>query len=78
MPSSPTEAAIAEAHLQGGRLDDDALFYLRSRGIPELTARELLIDAFTGEIVEMVDQVEVRDHLRSVLPELGSHSGGTQ
>ena len=61
-----------------GRLDDDALFYLRSRGIPELTARELLIDAFTGEIVEMVDQVEVRDHLRSVLPELGSHSGGTQ
>ena len=61
-----------------GRLDDDALFYLRSRGIPEPTARELLIDAFTGEIVEMVDQTEVREHLRHVLPELGSHTGDSE
>jgi Fe-S cluster assembly protein SufD len=35
-----------------GQLDDDALFYLRSRGIPEANARELLIRAFAGQVLE--------------------------
>ena len=32
-----------------GQLDDDAMFYLRARGIPEVEARSLLIHAFAGE-----------------------------
>jgi Fe-S cluster assembly protein SufD len=34
-----------------GFLDEQALFYLRSRGIDENAAREMLIDAFTMEII---------------------------
>ena len=34
-----------------GALDDDALFYLRSRGIPEPEAKELLIQAFLEDAI---------------------------
>src|SRR5690606_4895824 len=34
-----------------GRLDEDALFYLRSRGIPLAEARAMLVAAFAGEVV---------------------------
>lgn len=37
-----------------GELDDDALFYLQSRGIDEDTARGLLVDAFVGETIEQI------------------------
>jgi Fe-S cluster assembly protein SufD len=40
-----------------GCLDDNALFYLRSRGIEESTARELLIDAFANEV--LIENVSV-------------------
>ena len=35
-----------------GRLDEDALFYLRSRAISESRARELLTGAFANEVLE--------------------------
>jgi Fe-S cluster assembly protein SufD len=35
-----------------GALDDDALFYLRSRGIPEPEAKELLIQAFLEDAID--------------------------
>ncbi len=34
-----------------GELDETQLFYLRSRGIPEVEARRLLIEAFLGEVI---------------------------
>ncbi|MFC3126721.1 Fe-S cluster assembly protein SufD [Pseudoroseomonas globiformis] len=37
-----------------GALDENQLFYLRSRGIPEATARSMLIEAFLQEAVESV------------------------
>lgn len=37
-----------------GQLDDDALFYLRSRGIPESDARNMLIEAFLAEGLEKI------------------------
>ncbi len=37
-----------------GDLDHDALFYLRSRGLPEARARSLLIEAFLTEAVEAI------------------------
>lgn len=43
-----------------GALDDDALFYLRQRGLPERDARALLIEAFAGEVVEAIDDEEIR------------------
>jgi Fe-S cluster assembly protein SufD len=46
-----------------GRLDPTALFYLRSRGLPEPDARRLLTGAFCREITESVSDPVVRDVL---------------
>jgi Fe-S cluster assembly protein SufD len=40
-----------------GQLDEDAIFYLRARGLTYFEARDLLIHAFAGEIIDRV-QVE--------------------
>lgn len=37
-----------------GRLDEDALFYLRSRGIPRDEARNVLVGAFARSVVEQL------------------------
>ena len=37
-----------------GQLDEDAIFYLRARGLTFEEARDLLIHAFAGEILERV------------------------
>jgi Fe-S cluster assembly protein SufD len=37
-----------------GQLNDESIFYLRARGIPEKTARRMLVHAFAGEIIERV------------------------
>lgn len=50
-----------------GRLDDDALFYLRSRGIPEAKARALLIRAFVSEAIEEVSCDEVREQAELIV-----------
>jgi Fe-S cluster assembly protein SufD len=44
-----------------GALDDDSLFYIRSRGVPEADARALLIQAFLGEAVERIAHEGARE-----------------
>lgn len=46
-----------------GALDDDLLFYLTARGIPEKEAQSLLIQAFVGEAVEGIEHAGLRDTL---------------
>ena len=46
-----------------GQLDDDAVFYLRSRGIDPPTARQMLIFAFANELVEKVTVAPLRAQL---------------
>jgi len=46
-----------------GQLNEESIFYLRARGIPEKTARRMLIHAFAGEIVERVKCAPVREEL---------------
>lgn len=53
-----------------GELDDEALFYLRSRGIPERTARIILLEAFARDVVELIPLDEVRAYLNTRLGEL--------
>jgi Fe-S cluster assembly protein SufD len=48
-----------------GQLDEDAVFYLRARGLTFQEARDMLIHAFAGEIL---DRVKV-DRLRAALEE---------
>lgn len=47
-----------------GELDQEQLFYLRSRGIGEEEARQMLIDAYLTDVVARVDDPEIRDWLR--------------
>ncbi len=46
-----------------GQLDRDALFYLRSRGIPRAAAHSILIYAFASEVIERVQVGSLRDQL---------------
>jgi Fe-S cluster assembly protein SufD len=46
-----------------GELDETALFYLRSRGIPTEEARRLLIEGFLREPIEGIADAAIRDHL---------------
>lgn len=48
-----------------GSLDVAALFYMRSRGLPEPEARALLMEAFVGEVVERIEHDGARDAVRA-------------
>jgi Fe-S cluster assembly protein SufD len=50
-----------------GQLNDESIFYLRSRGIPEKTARRMLIHAFAGEIIERVKCGPAREELDKIV-----------
>lgn len=48
-----------------GELDPNQLFYMRSRGIGEEEARQILIDAYLQETINLIDNEEVREWMRS-------------
>ena len=50
-----------------GQLDDEAMFYLRSRGLAEQEARSLLVFAFASEIVDRMKVEPVKEQIRRVM-----------
>jgi Fe-S cluster assembly protein SufD len=50
-----------------GRLDEEAVFYLRSRGIDRATAESLLTYAFAHEVLDLVPAHELRERLEQHL-----------
>jgi Fe-S cluster assembly protein SufD len=50
-----------------GRFDDEQLFYLRARGIPEDQARRLVVRGFFGEIISKIAVPAVRDRLTAAI-----------
>jgi Fe-S cluster assembly protein SufD len=50
-----------------GQLNDQAIWYLRSRGIGREQARRMLVHAFAGEIIDRVRHAAVRGHLDRVV-----------
>jgi Fe-S cluster assembly protein SufD len=50
-----------------GQLDDDALFYLRARGLTFQEARDMLIHAFAGEVIDRVKIEALRRGLEAEL-----------
>jgi Fe-S cluster assembly protein SufD len=46
-----------------GHVDEMALFYMRSRGIPDAMARNLLVQSFLGEVLERINVEQIRDGL---------------
>ncbi|MDB5441911.1 MAG: SufBD protein, partial [Phenylobacterium sp.] len=47
-----------------GALDEEALFYARQRGIPEVQARALLTQAFIGEVIDRIGHEGAREIVR--------------
>jgi Fe-S cluster assembly protein SufD len=52
-----------------GALDEEALFYLRSRGVPREAARALLTHAFAREMLDRVESESLRTHVETRLAE---------
>jgi len=50
-----------------GRLREDALFYLRARGIPLAQAQALLVYAFAAEVIDKITIPDAREALESLL-----------
>jgi Fe-S cluster assembly protein SufD len=50
-----------------GQLNDESIFYLRTRGIGTDTARQMLIHAFAGEIINRVNCEAAREELDKVI-----------
>lgn len=46
-----------------GQLDEEALFYLQSRGIHKDTARAMMLYAFVGELLDNIKQPVIREYL---------------
>ena len=50
-----------------GQLNEESIFYLRSRGIGPETARRMLIHAFAGEIIERIQHEAAREELDKIV-----------
>ena len=50
-----------------GQLDENAMFYMRSRGIPPEEARMLLSVAFTSDVIEHIRIPALKDRLHNLV-----------
>jgi len=50
-----------------GAIDETALFYLQSRGVPRRTAQSLLVLAFLAEVIEEIDDPAIAEDIRGRL-----------
>lgn len=57
-----------------GRFDDEQLFYLQSRGIPEEEARLLVVRGFLFDIVQQIGVPALQEHLQQAIEAELAHS----
>jgi Fe-S cluster assembly protein SufD len=50
-----------------GQLDEEALFYLRSRGMSEKSARAVLLNAFAADVVEHIGVESVKEEVEAFI-----------
>jgi len=50
-----------------GQMDDEAIFYLRARGLSHDEARNLLVHAFAGDVLNRMPLEALREHVEAVL-----------
>lgn len=50
-----------------GQIEENALFYLRSRGIDEVSARKLLLMAFASECLDRMHPGAAREHVEALI-----------
>ena len=52
-----------------GQLDEEALFYLRSRGIEKNTARAMMLYAFAAEVLENIPNEKLKTFIDGLIGE---------
>src|SRR5215471_6832472 len=50
-----------------GQINEDEMFYLRSRGIPLKTAQRLIVAGFLNEVIQRLDHPAIADHLNRLI-----------
>ena len=50
-----------------GQIDDEWMFYLRSRGMDEITARNFVIHGFVAEVIDSMNQDQLREHVSGLV-----------
>ena len=50
-----------------GQLDENALFYMQSRGIPRQEARLLMLYAFAHEVIDKIEVVPLKDRINDLV-----------
>ena len=59
-----------------GQVDEDELFYLRTRGIPVRIAQRLIVTGFLDEVVQRLDHPAISEHLHRLIEEKFSRNRG--
>jgi Fe-S cluster assembly protein SufD len=52
-----------------GQMDKNALFYLKTRGLDDATAKNIMFQAFVGEVIEKVSIEPLKNYLLEKLHE---------
>jgi Fe-S cluster assembly protein SufD len=52
-----------------GQLDEEAVFYLRARGLSEKSARKLMVSAFIGDVLDKIENEDVLNYTHRMLKE---------
>jgi Fe-S cluster assembly protein SufD len=52
-----------------GQLDEEAVFYLRARGLSEASARQLMVGAFIEDVIQRIENETVIDRIHVILKE---------
>src|SRR5688500_17169871 len=52
-----------------GQLDEEALFYLQTRGIGKDTARAMMLYAFAGELLETIKNSSLKEYIVGLISE---------
>jgi Fe-S cluster assembly protein SufD len=50
-----------------GQIDEDEMFYLRSRGIPPKIAQRLIVSGFLNEVIQRLDRPAIGEHLNRLV-----------
>ena len=58
-----------------GQIDEDEMFYLRTRGIPVALAQRLIVIGFLNEVIRRLDQPPIAAHLERLIEEKFTHLG---
>ncbi|PYL07336.1 MAG: Fe-S cluster assembly protein SufD, partial [Verrucomicrobia bacterium] len=52
-----------------GQIDEDEMFYLRSRGIPVPVAQRLIVTGFLDEVIRRLNHARIGEHLNRLIEE---------